>query len=482
MLFLLSFYFFLLSATCLIAYNTYKMWRLNKDFTLVISIFFIYYFTLGGAWIFPLDAYSGFKGIEIGLHYLPIFDKLFKVAFDFNYLYACTLYVLFILSFQYTYLFGMKKWVSVNVNLIPRKEKYVINTLYVAILSVVLVLISFYVLRKEIFYAIATEKSIYLVTRANTNKYYTFHQLANEFSVIVPFIAFSFASLKTNKYNIEIKQAKWSFYLLLFACIFSSLYIAFIGNRREILSGIVICLLIALNERKNIYPKKVGIILSIVFIIFLSNNFFRSTTIPIFLNKLLSPKTEHVVLKQEDPGAGESSMLKTKQALGSLILSNELFYAHFSMYGVIHKKVPLTYGSSVLSLAGSLVPRSLYPQRPPDIYSYYAESVHAVPGQIYTIHHTTAWYLNFGFFGVLLGAVILASVYIAAFKIQQLPDKWNNKFITLLKFLMPFLVCSQIVTFITAGPEAYKAMIIEGIIIPIILLGLSTKKFEQKRK
>src|SRR4051812_5787554 len=106
---LLFFYLFLLSSTFLIFKKAYDIWKRTKDFTLPICVFFIYYFSLGGALIFPLDYYSGFKGVAIGLHYLPIFDRLFPVSFDFDYFLACTYYVLFILVFEYVYIFFIER-------------------------------------------------------------------------------------------------------------------------------------------------------------------------------------------------------------------------------------------------------------------------------------------------------------------------------------------------------------------------------------
>src|ERR1051325_10210495 len=111
---LILFYIVLFAVSALIFRNTYAMWKINKDFTLPISMFFIYYFTLAGAIIFPIDSYTGFQGKIFGLHYVPIFEKIFMVYFDNDYILSCTYYALFILIFQYTYLFIIKKYVNRN--------------------------------------------------------------------------------------------------------------------------------------------------------------------------------------------------------------------------------------------------------------------------------------------------------------------------------------------------------------------------------
>ena len=163
----------------------------------------------------------------------------------------------------------------------------------------------------------------------------------------------------------------------------------------------------------------------------------------------------------------------TGSSIYSILFSNELFYAHFSMYGVIHKNVPITFGSSFKYLASSVIPRAIYDNRPTDIYQYYSNAVNASKGQIHTIHHATGCYLNFGLAGLIFGAFILGMLFVIASFLQFYTLGNNRLFFLLLQFLMPFLICGQLVTFITAGPEAYKSMILEGILIPVLLF--STK-------
>jgi hypothetical protein len=495
MISLIIFYILLVAFSYLIFRNCVLIWKLNKDFTFPIGTLIIYYFTLGGAFIFPIDAFTGFKGGSIGLHYFPIFERLFYVSFDTDYFISCGYYILFILVFQYTYILFVKRYTRINDIDFNQKQnlpyEVVINPYMVLAVSLSCIFVSAFIMRHEIYYAIAHENSVYLITRANNNPHYTIHQLANEFSALIPFIAYSFTIIKTNRFNIKVSDKKSSFYILLTACFIASLYISFLGNRREILSGLVICILIGLNQFKNIYFKRLAYIFTIVLFMFLGSNFFRSRVIPWELNSILHLEqkghmkeefTEEVFGPRKGTN-GEpveavrpNANLDARGTIGSLLFSNELFYAHFSMYGAVHKKIPLTYGSSYLYLITSVIPRAIYPNRPADIYGYYAESVDAAPGQIYTIHHATACYLNFGFPGIIFGGMVLGGLFVFAFFLNFYSFKRNSTFLILLKYLISFLICGQLVTFITAGPEAYKSMILEGILIPVILLWLCTKK------
>jgi hypothetical protein len=470
---LLLYYVLLLLFSFLIFRNAYKVWAITKDLTFPICTLIIFYFSLGGAFVLPLDEYIGFKGSQLGFHYLPIFDKLFTVSFDKYYILSCIYYIAFILIFQYGYLITLKKIIVKNKGRVADNKEHIlnINPYIVLLLTIGFIAISFIIIKDEIYYAIAHTESIYLVTRSAINPYFTIHQVANELCVLIPFVAFTFAIIKSEKMKIRINNNKLTFILLLLSCIISSLYLAFLGNRRETMSGLIICMLICFNQFKYVNYKKFAIIFSLVFLLFALNIFFRSTYIPIRLNKLLVLEKSNnnlLIEKKEQFGAKEMS--------SSIIFSNELFYAHFSMYGILKKDVPITYGSSFVYLGTSLIPRAFGVQRPADISDYYYQSVNAIPGQKYTINHVAAWYLNFGIIGIVLGACILAGLFLLAYYFSNFKLNNNNKYLILLKHLMPFLLCAQMVTFITAGPEAYKSLIIEGMIIPIFFLGFCVKK------
>jgi hypothetical protein len=190
-----------------------------------------------------------------------------------------------------------------------------------------------------------------------------------------------------------------------------------------------------------------------------------------------------VVIKNDDFFTSDeiSSKVKAKQVITSFMFSNELFYAHFSMYGVLKHNVKPNYLISFKYLATSIIPRSIYPNRPDDVYTYYVKSVQAKPGQIYTIHHATAWYLNLGYFGIILGAFILALIFLGGYLINWVTFKSKNKFLLLGAELGLILICAQMVTFITAGPEAYKALIIEGFILPILIFSALINTKNEKR-
>jgi hypothetical protein len=157
----------------------------------------------------------------------------------------------------------------------------------------------------------------------------------------------------------------------------------------------------------------------------------------------------------------------------TFLFSNEMFAAHFSMYGAIKYHVPLTYGKSVLSLVVSLVPRFILPDRPQDVYEHYANAVKANPDQGYTIHHATAWYINFWYFGVLAGAFILGWLWAWFYRIFCHPSG-RSRFFTIVSVFGICAFSAGIPVLIRSGLEAYKVMAFELILLPCLFFYLSS--------
>lgn len=481
MLFLISFYACLIFLSIAIFILGWQTWKITKEYCIPLTTFFLFYFTFAGAYFFAADAYSGFKGAAIGLHYYLIFDRMFPVRFDLYYVQACLYYAVFVLVFQLLLLFFLKRLYrkrNINNQESALPFRFEINPYSIFFISVGLIALSIFCLRDEILFAIQNCQSVYLVTRNNHNRLYTIHQLANEFCVLIPFIAYAVFISESRKISLSVKQVKWAKFILLTTCFIAALYITFLGNRRELLSALIICSLLFINNFKKASLGKYGLIFGLSFVMFLSNDVIRSTMVPTFLNKIFLQNTTHFNRSPEKIISNNtvSKNDKLKQAISSFVLSNELFYAHFSMYGVLEHQIKPTNGSSIKYLASSIIPRVFMSERPDDIYTYYVKEINAAPGQIYTLHNATGWYLNFGLFGIVLGATIIAFFFITAFHLQSRRNIFKNKFLIILSDMALVLISAQFVTFITAGPEAYKAMLIEGIILPVLIFSIISKK------
>lgn len=161
-----------------------------------------------------------------------------------------------------------------------------------------------------------------------------------------------------------------------------------------------------------------------------------------------------------------SFLEKVTHSITSIVFSNELFAGHFSLYGIIKYNVQPKIGLSFRALMEMVKPKSSRSKNVLDSYAYYSNSLNFSDGQGFTINHIAGWYLNFSYFGVLIGGVFLGFIIFGAFSKQR-----NAK--TGVKELIWTIVLCSLTAFtamlVRGGPEAFKSLLIEAVIVPVII-------------
>ena len=157
---------------------------------------------------------------------------------------------------------------------------------------------------------------------------------------------------------------------------------------------------------------------------------------------------------------------KVVHSVTSILFSNELFAGHFSLYGIIKYDVKPKLGLSFRALFEMVKPKSSRSKDVLDSYTYYAKELNFPEGQGFTINHVSGWYLNFSYFGILIGGAFLAFIIIGTFLKQTLAKTGINELIWLITLCSITAFSAMLVR---GGPEAFKSLIIEAIIIPIII-------------
>jgi len=145
-----------------------------------------------------------------------------------------------------------------------------------------------------------------------------------------------------------------------------------------------------------------------------------------------------------------SSSLRAGDVVASEVSSSEKLAAHMSLYGILRLD-DVRYSP----LAGSS-------------YERYSELVSAPPDQVFTVHYVTSWWLRVGPVGVL---VATASFGLLLALVQRLgatrPDTFRAPFAlaasTLTAVGLP-------VTLLRSGPEAIRAVVLELVILPGLVL------------
>jgi hypothetical protein len=94
--------------------------------------------------------------------------------------------------------------------------------------------------------------------------------------------------------------------------------------------------------------------------------------------------------------------------------------------------------------------------------------------QGFTIHHATAWYLNFGVIGIILGAILLGMIWVYFYNKFISLEGVKSKFMRFIFILGPGIMVAQIPSLIRGGPEGYKALLFEGFLIPVFMIFIAT--------
>ncbi|OFX21249.1 MAG: hypothetical protein A2033_11085 [Bacteroidetes bacterium GWA2_31_9] len=456
-------YLLLTSCTIIIVFLAWQIWKKTKQIAFIIGIGLLYYWSLLGSWFIIYDELTLQNGKNFGLAYYDYLIKLFPVHADKIYYLVISYYSIFIIVIELTVLyFTKKKEFNIESNFKP----IYISHFWLITFCLSATIISFIIIWTQILIAAKFHQSVYYITRNYHDNYYTIHQILNQVAIVSLYIGFiTFLSSKSSTYLTGSQKNNyiWAYAIAIFII---EGYLLFIGNKREIFfGGILGILFIIINMNNRINYKKLLVFFAIIIVPLFLNDGLRSYS-PTFLTNYFNVSDLEFHPKEEI----SYTTFTAKNTVFRFIFSNEMFVPHFSMYGILSHNIPLTYGTSLVSLSASIVPHFLWHDRPEGIYEYYATQVNAKPGTGYTIHHASAWYLNFGVLGILLGAFIFGIIW--TFLYNQFNNLLNIrfKFFKIIYIIGFIAFTSNIASLIRGGPEAYKALVFEAILIPSFVI------------
>jgi hypothetical protein len=431
------------------------LWCRTKMAGFLLGSAVLYFWTLHGAWSIVTDRTGG----ESGKHYHYLYQKVFPVYLDDYYFWSLVGYTVFIVIVLLTAV------IFTRPTYLPTNDLNPLNISHSQILIIcgLAGIASFLIVHDALAGALQNGNSGYTVTRSGTaSSWFRLHQVLNRVAIVPAAIGFaSLFSKKKSRYLTGQASVNHYFgYGLLLGLMFCLCVV--LGNKNELalglFSGVLFYMVNTLRPRYwRLTIISISLLAGVAFI-----DFARGLAMTDITNRV---------------SAGElvSSLFKLSN-------SNESFGAHISLYGALYYDIPLTYGSSVLSFLASVVPRVFWPNRPFDIYWHYAESISATEGQGYSIHHATGWYLNFGVLGLFSGAIILGIVWSCLFNNlchrAHLVRKchWWRLF-----YIVGFSTfTANLPNLIRAGPEGYKSIIIDSLIIPVLVLGIALGRRQNK--
>jgi hypothetical protein len=448
-------YFILLAAaTVLIAVLGWVLYRRTGDVGVLVGVAALYYWSLYGAWFIVIDKTGGFSGKS----YKYLESKLFPVELDRNYLIALGLYAGFILLAELSALGALSLGRRKRLQARPRM-RLVLAHEPILMIAAVAGLSSWAIIQDKLSEAWALHASAYMYTRFHTDQWFTLHQVLNRVALLPTAIGVAALAAGRGSATRCFVSRERSYTLLAYLLVLASMGVfAFVlGNKNEIFVALLTGVLAYFGMAVRPNLLKAGLVLAVGMWFLYTVDFFRG--------RALSGMRETVIENVDettDVGTYVSS-------------SNEAYGAHFSMYGVLASQVPPRFGYSIYVLACSVIPRVIWPDRPPDIYYYYAQNVGAMDNQGYSLHHATGWYLNFGYPGVALGGILLGLAWAFCLSARYRIGSRTGFLFCVYAQIAPWLFAAHLAPLLRAGPEAYKGMLVEGVLIPLGVLALACR-------
>ena len=449
----MEFYSILIGATVIVAALALVLYSRRRDAGLVLGMAGLYYWTLFGAWSLVLDKSGGFSGKQ----YQYLEHKLFPVMLDRNYMLTLALYSGFLILIEITILVCLSSRRPRPVARLVLRHDLILLVGFLAAAA------SFLIIRNRLADAWGLHTSAYLYTRLQPSQWFTLHQVLNRVALIPP--AIGLAVLAAGRHSRDFANVTSPYtvpgYMLLAAAM--AAFTLVLGNKNEVLTALLTGFLAYVASARQPNWIKLGLVMTAGLWFLSTIDFFRGAPLQ-DLSEILTERlhqTTHFM-----------------QFLGS---SNEAFAAHFSLYGVLASGTPPRFGYSLYSLACSLIPRVLWRDRPPDIYIYYVEHVGAIQNQGYSIHHATGWYLNFGYPGIALGAIVLGLLWVWCLNARQRIGPRTQPLYRMWATIAPWVFVAGLPPLIRAGPEGYKGMFIESGLVPVCALAIACRGARRRR-
>ena len=423
----------------------YWIWRRTRTISFPLGIFVLYFWSFHGAWAVVHDLHTN----SVSGRYQYLYERMFPVHLDGDYLYALVLYWLFVMAVAVAVLLFVRP--ASRVSLQPGDALRIRHS-YLLVISAVAFVGSAFIIRHQLLQVALANRSGYDLTSqgAEVVPLFSLHQSLNRLTVMplaigIPLL---FTPSSSRFLAASATPAVKGAYALIVVAVFA--YGFLLGNKAELfaamLSGVVIYVL---NCGKPNY-KGMALGALVMFGGIAITDYIR--TVPV----------GDVLDGQVDTGRLVKAPLE-------ILSSNEAYATHFSMYGVLHHQMPHTYGKGVLSTIAAFVPRFLWKDRPPLTYNYYAEQLGLPETQGFTLHHATGWYINFGAAGVLMGGGLLGAVWVWLFRRFQVGGA-----LAIVGLIGFAFVTGGLADFVRAGIASYKSLALYNVVFPLGVVWLAS--------
>ena len=307
---------------------------------------------------------------------------------------------------------------------------------------------SVYIIKDKLSEAWALNTSAYIYTRRQTDEWFTLHQVLNRVAMLPPAIGFAtlLAGNRSRYFVNVVRRYTWPGYIALFLAMAAFTFV--LGNKNEVFMSLIAGLLAYLASVRRPSFLEGGPATGRWNVVPLHDRFF--------------PRHAHF---RDEGSAHPASGRRHRRRQLCHLQQRSLRSAFFPLRCAgRRRRAPVRLQHLFAGVLGG--PARVVAGTTGDIYNYYADSVGAIQNQGYSIHHATGWYLNFGYTGIALGAVVMGLVWAWCLNAHQRIVPRSGLAFRLFATISPWLFVACLPPLIRAGPEGYKGFI-DGVLIPM---------------
>lgn len=441
-------YAFLSSFTILIPLMAVLNWRRVGGPEQLLIPALLYYYSLYGAWT-VLSVKRGSLASD-ALDHLEA--SLVTVNIDGNYLLTICLYGLFVslvvlgIGIRRDGLHASTASGMPAIDGAPSVGRLISLALVALALSAV-------TLWAEILSAIDQGVPIYILTRTEASRWFTVHQLLNRVGLAAIAAAWPVLLLQGQR----ARHVRASGVVLGGLTLVWLVFLGALGDRNAVVVATVGGFYFYRMLGGRIQWKRALLLAGVAFMVLRTIEYLRANPAADMLGTLAEAVT-------------------TARFWNPLALArgSESLAAHLSLYGIIEKHLPLTWGESLVYLAQSLVPFIPSGDRVQDSYQTYAHLVGAPASQGFNIHFAAGAYLNAGIPGLMVAAGIVVVLFHAArLTSARMAMRTRLQYPGLFAYA---IFCSLLPIGMRAGPEGIKALVFEGFLLPMLVIAICVRR------
>ncbi|MBK8497260.1 MAG: hypothetical protein IPL52_00235 [Flavobacteriales bacterium] len=448
--------------TAAYAYCGVVLYRRTGDVSVPLGLALIYYWTFAGAWFFIGDSALGFQGYRIGLGYYYLMEKMFPFIMNGNYLLSLGAYALFALAM-----------LAMLLLLVPNEPRRMpgpvrLDHRYMLVGGALCMLFSIVAASPLLQEAWRAGEPFYTVLRQDTSYMSTLRAWADRGAALCFVLGYAILLGSGDARSFFDDRARnWQRAAYPACMLVLGLYLSLLGDRHTLFS-VLILVMIYLLDRFRRRGLRLALMPVLVIVVLLAFGGWVRGFSPQGVKAAVDRSPFKLECIAHVPRQQEGFVRKA----GNTLLGNEMFAAHFSMFGIIERDVPVEQWIS-LRYVGCLVGICREDGLPtPSVYDHYAQAARLTPGQGYTIHHASGWYLNFGWSGVVLGGAFLGAVWGCMMRARaRIKERSRARILVL---MLPYLFVSYFPALLRSGPESYWGVAIEGILMPMTVIFLAS--------